>query len=154
DLECDRVGGFVAADLAALERLASEAARTMQRLWLLRHLRGKARQLESLITAGQSLVTKLQQHELFATLTRQARHMMQARACALYLHEKKTVQLAALAGEVERPTTTEPVPLESSFVASAVHTRRQVAFADIQSPDFRELADLPQDATLASVLAT
>ena len=69
DLESDRVAGFTPADLALLEALAAEAARVMQRLWQLSHLQNKARQLESLITAGQSLVTKLESFELFETLT-------------------------------------------------------------------------------------
>ena len=34
-----------------------------------------------------------------------------------------------------------------------MHTRKPVAFADIQSPEFHDLADLPQDPALRSVLA-
>ena len=37
------------ADLALLEQFAAEAARVMQRLWQLGHLKEKARQLESLL---------------------------------------------------------------------------------------------------------
>src|SRR5690606_30763077 len=87
DLESDRVGGFTRDDLALLEELATEIARVMQRLWEVGHLKTKARQLESLISAGQSLVTKLDQQELLDAFTRDARHMLQARACALYLHD-------------------------------------------------------------------
>ena len=59
DLESDRPSAFSAGDLAILARLAAEAGLVMQRLWQLGHLGAKARQLESLITAGQSLVAKL-----------------------------------------------------------------------------------------------
>jgi signal transduction histidine kinase len=156
DLESDRTRAFIAADLALLEQLTAEAARVMQRLWLLRHLQGKARQLESLIATGQSLVTKLEQQELFDNLTRDTRSMLQATACALYLYDTAagTVQLASLASAHATAAPTTPLPLDSCLVASAIHTRRQVAFADIRSPEFRELADLPADATLTSVLAT
>lgn len=156
DLESDRVGGFNARDLTALEHFARESARVMQRLWQLRHLQAKARQLESLITAGQSLVTKLEQQELFDTLTREARTMLSARACGLYLHdaENQTIRFASLTGGAISPLPVEPLPLDSCLVASAIHTRRAVSFADVQSPDFRELADLPADPTLTSVLAT
>lgn len=156
DLECDRAHGFSPADLALLEQFAAEAARVMQRLWQLRHLQGKARQLESLITAGQSLVTKLEQQELFDTLTREARRMMQARACALYLHDvaTQTVRFVSLTGATIAPLPDKPLPLDSCLVASAIHTRRQVAFPDVQSPEYRELLDLPSDRTLISVLAT
>jgi signal transduction histidine kinase len=156
DLESDRVDSFTPADLAALELFARESARVMQRLWTLRHLRGKARQLESLISAGQSLVTKLEQQELFDTLTREARRMLPARACALYLHnaEAQTVRFASFTGVVIAPLPSGDLPLDSCLVAAAIHTRRAIAFADVQSPEFGELADLPHDRLLASVLAT
>ncbi len=156
DLESDRVGGFTPADLALLEQFAAEAARVMQRLWQLGHLKSKARQLESLITAGQSLVTKLEQQELFDTLTREARHMMQARACALYLHdaERGTVRCASISNAIDLAAPSGELELDSCLVASPIHTRHQVWFADIQSPEYRELLDLPADATFRSVLAT
>lgn len=156
DLESDRVGGFTPADLTLLEHLASEAARVMQRLWQLGHLKAKARQLESLITAGQSLVTKLEQQELFDTLTREARHMLQARACALYLHDaaRGTVRCASLTNAAEAPLPPGELELDSCLVASPIHTRHQVWFSDIQSVEYRELLDLPPDPALRSVLAT
>ncbi|MSU50486.1 MAG: GAF domain-containing protein [Opitutus sp.] len=156
DLENDRVGGFTAGDLALLEQFAAEAARVLQRLWQLGHLKNKARQLESLITAGQSLVTKLEQQELFDTLTREARNMMQARACALYLHDATTgtVRCASLTNGTATHSTSGALDLDSCLVASPIHTRHQVWFPDIQSPEFRELLDLPPDPTLRSVLAT
>lgn len=156
DLESDRVGGFTHGDRRVLERLAAEAARVMQRLWLLRHLYGKARQLESLITAGQSLVTKLEEHELFDTLAHVACDMLQAKACAFYLHDPaaKTVQLATLIGSAAVPFPNKPLPIDSCLTATIVHTRRQIYFANIQSGEFRELADLPRDPALVSLLAT
>lgn len=156
DLESDRVGGFTAEDLALLERFAAEAARVMERLWQLGHLKAKARQLESLITAGQSLVTKLEQQELFDTLTREARHMMQARACALYLHNAhtETIRCASFTNGSVTPQPAGELPLDSCFTAAPIHTRRQVSFVDVQSPEFGELLDLPPDPSLRSVLAT
>jgi signal transduction histidine kinase len=156
DLESDRIGGFVPADLSVIEQLAREAACVMQRLWQLRHLQGKARQLESLITAGQSLVTKLEQQELLDTLTREARLMLNARACALYLHDAGggTVRFASVTGPAGLVAASDSMPLESCLVASAIHTRRAVAFTDVQSPEFRELSDVPADPTLTSLLAT
>jgi len=156
DLESDRVGGFAQADLALLEALAAEAARVLQRLWQLQHLQGKARQLESLITAGQSLVTKLEQFELFKTLTHAASDLLRARTCALYLHDAAAGTLrcsfVASAGTVSPPS--EPLPLDTCLLAAAVHTRRQVAYLDVQAPEYAELADLPRDPALRSLLAT
>jgi signal transduction histidine kinase len=156
DLESDRIGGFSANDLKLLERFAIDAGRALERLWQLGHLKDKARQLESLITAGQSLVTKLEQHELLDTLTREAQRMLQARACALYLHDagSGTVRCASLSTTSQTPAPAGELPLDSCLVASPIHTRRQIAFPDIQSAEFGELLDLPDDTSLRSMLAT
>jgi signal transduction histidine kinase len=156
DLERDRVGGFGPADLERLETFAAEAAFVMQRLWQLTHLRDKARQLESLITAGQSLVTKLEQFELFETLTHAANDLLRSRTCVLYLHEAATgtLRCAFVASSGTASLPAEPLPLDSCLVAAAVHTRRQVAFLDVQAPENSELLDVPRDPELRSLLAT
>ncbi|MEO7412989.1 MAG: GAF domain-containing protein [Opitutaceae bacterium] len=156
DLECDRVGGFGAEDLELLQQLSDESARVMQRLWQHAHLRDKARQLEALITTGQSLVSKLELQELFDTLTRDASAMMQVHACALYLHDALagTVRFGSWTNAEVAPVPEDDLPLDSCLVAAAIHTRRQVAFANIHSPEFAELLDLPRDESLRSLLAT
>ena len=156
DLESDRPAAFSPADLAALEQLATEAAQVMQRLWELGHLRGKARQLEALISAGQSLVTKLEEQALFDTFTREARRMFDARACGLYLYDaaRHTLRCTALTSANPIPAPAGDHPLDSCLFSSPVHTRRPIWFSEIQSPDYRDLPDLPADSSLRSVLAT
>lgn len=78
----DAAGSYVPGDIESLVRIANAAALVLRRLWELRHLQGKARQLEALIATGQALVGKLEQRELFDTLARDASAMMQAKACA------------------------------------------------------------------------
>ena len=154
-LDRDLPGSYGAGDLARLVRLANEAARVLQRLWELRHLRGKARQLEALIATGQALVGKLEQRELFDTLTRDASAMMQAHTCAFFLHDpgSASLRLVSYTGDAETLSPEGDLPLRSCLSASAVHTRKPVSFADIQSPEFRDLSDLPKDPELRSVLA-
>src|ERR1019366_2287869 len=151
----DLRGSYGAGDLARLVRLSDEAARVLGRLWDLRHLRGKARQLEALIATGQALVGKLEQRGLFDTLTRDASAMMQARACAFFLHDPRSacLRLASYTGEAETLSPEGDLPLRSCLFASVVHARRPVSFADIRSPEFLDLLDLPRDPAIRSVLA-
>lgn len=155
-LDHARVSGFTPNDLDRLARLADEASRVMQRLWELGHLQGKARQLETLLATGQSLVSKLEQQALFDTLTRDTRHLMQARACALYLYSEETgtVRVASFDGQAAVPPPEGDLPIDSCLIGAAIHTRRAVAFVDIQSPEFLDLIDLPRDPALHSVLTT
>lgn len=154
-LERSGAPAFAPADLDLLARCAETAAQALLRLWQLDHLREKARQLEVLLTGGQALVSKLEQRELFEALAGDTRRMLRAAACALYLYEPGTaaVQLVAFAGSGAPPPSGN-LPIDSCLVASAIHTRRAVAFADLQSPEFLDLADVPRDRGLRSVLAT
>ncbi len=154
-LDSDTPGAFTEADLQLLVRFTTEITAVLQRLWQLGHLKSKARQLETLITTGQSLVAKLQPQELFDTLTRDARHVLSARACALYLHDPAagTLRFGALTSAHATPVPNETFPLDACAFAGAVHTRRPVTFSNIRSPEFRDLPDLPHDPSLHSVLA-
>jgi GAF domain-containing protein len=121
-LSRDAAGAYGPADMDGLVRLADVAARVLRRLWDLRHLREKARQLETLIATGQALVGKLEQRQLFDTLTRDATAMMQAKACALYLLDPGSGDLR-LASYRGAPGTLAPegdLPLRLCLAASAV----------------------------------
>jgi signal transduction histidine kinase len=154
-LERDQPGAYRPADIESLVRMANVAALVLRRLWELRHLQGKARQLEALIATGQALVGKLEQRELFDTLARDAAAMMQAKACAFFLFDPAgaTLHLASYRGEPDTLTPEGDLPLRLCLSASAVRTRKPVSFSDIQSPEFHDLLDLPRDVTLRSVIA-
>jgi GAF domain-containing protein len=157
DLESDRTAGFSPSDLNLFATLANEAARVLPRLWQVDRLKAKARQLESLVNTGQTLVTKLERQELFDTLTREARHMLAARACALYQHEAEhgSVRLASFAGEAAWTPPDGKLPLASCLVGTAIQKRRQMSYADVSaSPDYAELVDLPPDPGLKSALVS
>ncbi len=156
NLDSERLNGFSDADYQLFIRLTHEATAVIQRLWRLNQLRGKARELESLIGIGQSLVTKLEPQELFDTITRDARQITQTRACALYVYDsvQASVRLASLDSAHLIDAPTESLPLDSCLVSAAILTRRQVEYANVQSPEFIDVVDLPRDAGLRSMLAT
>jgi signal transduction histidine kinase len=166
NLDSDRLGGFSAVDLALLDRLTSESSTVVQRLWQLRQFQGKARQLETLITIGQSLVSKLEEKELFDTVTREARQIMGSRLCALYLCDaaQATVQLVSMstpvqadpataAGSPPPPPPAEQLPLSHCLIASVLHAKRQIEFQNLPSPEYADVIDLPRGHNLHSMLA-
>lgn len=154
NLDSDALGGFTEADLQLLILCTQEATAVVSRLWQLRQLRGKARQLESLITTGQTLVTKLDQQELFDTVTRDARQILQCRTCTLFLYDesRSTVSLASVSSTHALDLVAQDLPLDSCLIASVVHTHKQVDYLNIQSAEFRDLLDLPRDRDLRTVL--
>lgn len=152
----DEANHFTTDALGLLEMLSQETARVLRRLWLLAQLEGKARQLETLIAIGHTLVGKLEPDVVFDSLTRDARQIFGSRACALYLHDSRadTVRCVSLAAPAHIVRPSEVLPTASCLVGVTVHTRRQTEFADIRSPEFLTLADLPDDPELHSVLIT
>jgi signal transduction histidine kinase len=52
------------------------------------------------------------------------------------------------------PPALEALPVDACLVSIAIRMQHSVAFSDIQSPEFRQFADLPLDPSLRSVLAT
>ena len=160
NLDSDQRGGFTEADLALFVRLTAEATTVVQHLWRIRQLEGKAAQLEALITIGQSLVTKLEEDELLDSVTREARRIMGMRLCALYLHDpaRQTARLVSCAGADAPPAGDGPqpagdLPLDHCLTASVFHTKRQVEFHNVQSPDYADVIDLPRAERLHSLLA-
>ena len=158
NVDGDRPGAFSDTDLELMLTLTTEATIVMERHWELQNLQGKERQLQSLISIGQSLVTKLEPQELFDSLARDARNITAAQACALFLHEPETgtsnARLVAYDGPPPEHLPSGSLPLDSCLVASAIHTRRAVEFANVQSPEFVDVIDLPRESSLRSMLAT
>lgn len=156
DLEGDRVQQFTPADLALFERLTQEATLIVQQLWRMQALQAKAGQLETLLTTGQALVAKLESQELLDTLARDTRRMLQGSACALYLHDaaRDTLRFGAFDAPGAPGLPAGEHPAGASFAVTALHTKKQVEFADVRSADFRGMADLPPIATLHAALLT
>ena len=155
-LDRDTTAAFTEVEKESLAALGHEASGVLRRLWQVRHLQGKARQFETLIQIGHSLVSKLDQQELFDAFTRDARGMMQARACGLYLYDSstQTVRVGSYISDAMPDVPAGDLPLDSCLIAAAIHSRRPVAYPNIQSPGFLDVADLPKEEGLKSLLAT
>src|SRR5258708_6465313 len=160
NVDSDRVDGFTDVELERLILFTNEATVVVQRLWLIRHLKDKGRQLETLINIGQSLVSKLEHQELYDTVTREARSILNARICVFYLHqpENKTVKAASVATVAAFDQTglppREELPLEVCLTASVIHTKKAAEYINIQNPEFYDVIDLPREKSLRSLLAT
>ncbi|HRP06669.1 MAG TPA: ATP-binding protein, partial [Opitutaceae bacterium] len=160
NLDSDVTGFFSEDDLTLLVRFTGEATAVMQRLWHLQQLREKARQLETLIGIGQSLVSKVEERELCESITRDALQITRARACGLYLFDqpRSVLRLIALTSPDSpaplTPARDQDLPLESSAVGSVCHTRKQLELTNVRSPEYLEVTDLPSGDSLRSMLAS
>jgi signal transduction histidine kinase len=155
NLDSDTVHGFGPDHLASITVLAEEVTAVLLRLWQLQHLRGKASQLENLVNAGLTLVTKLERQELHDAITRDTLRLLSCRASLLFEYNPSRRQLRAvsLAGLPETSPPEGDLPLESCLVAATLSTRRHLEFANVRSPEFLDVVDLPRHPALRSLLA-
>lgn len=158
NLDADRAAAFSPNDLERLCRFAQEASRTLHRRWELERLQRESAQLETLVELGHSLVTRLEESDLLATLTRSGRGLFAARLCTLHACDpaQRTFELQAASSEIDVPDNVlrrEPLPAEHSLLATALRIGRVVEFQDVNGATGHGAVDLPTDPTLCSMLA-
>ncbi len=154
-LDADATGSWSAVDLIDFVQLATEAARTLQHIWLLRGLREKARQLETLTIVGQSLVAKLQLQELLDTITRETREIFGSCIGAILLHQTElgTLSAESWSGPAEfLPPPKENWPGGDCLANAVVRTGRIVEYSHLHSAEVLELRDVPRSPVVQAAL--
>ena len=158
NLDADRANAYGESDLGRLVLLAAEAARTLHSLWQAERLRGESSQLETLVNLGHSLVARLDERDLLATLTRSGRGLFDARLCTLHVHDAATRTLtlhawSSVADFAAVALPTAALPEEESMLATALHAQRVIEFQGLDSTGAHGAADRPRDPALSSALA-
>jgi len=157
NVNSDTVNAFGDQEANILTQLTSEATKVVGRLWLISQLRIKARQLESLITTGQSLVSKLELQAVLDTATQQALSLMPCRLCAVLLlnPDGETLRLAALSGQDNNPADlAENLALADSVIGSAIRRKKQVEVLNLARTEEHHFTRLVASAGLVSLLVT
>lgn len=158
NLDSNQPGTYSEADLARLVRFADEASRTLSRLWQLDRLRSESTQLETLVNLGHSLVARLEEGDLLATLARSGRELFDARLCTLRSHQgaARTLTLqawSAVPGFDPGTLRRDPIPEAESILATALRGQRVVEFQSLAQLGTHGAADVPTDRSLCSALA-
>ncbi len=158
NIDADHPDAFTEVDLQRLVRFALEASRTLHRRWQLERLQGESAQLETLVELGHSLVARLDEGDLLATLTRSGRSLFDARLCTLHACDPSQLmfELQAWSSELNFSDTAlgrEPFAATHSLLATALRVGRVVEFQDLNGIGGHGAVDLPADASLCSLLA-
>lgn len=157
NVDSENLSAFGDHELKILTLLTGEASKAVGRLWLINQLRIKARQLESLITTGQTLVSKLELQAVLDTATHQALSLISSRLCAVFLLNPggKSLRLAALAGhDGQRLEYAENLELADSAIGSAIHHKKQIEVLNLARTEEHHFSKLASSAGLASLLCT
>lgn len=156
NVDSERTNAFDEQSLKILTLLTNEASRVVSRLWLIKQLRTKANQLESLVNMGQRLVGKLEADEIMSALAKEGRHLLGCHSCALFLLKPGDEELR-LHSMINRKGTldvTAELNLNDSALSAAIHRRKQVEVTNLLFTEENEFIALIEREGLVSMLAS
>jgi len=87
NVDSTRRDAFSAEDEELLVAIANQSAQIIQNSWLYQAVAHNARQLESLFSVAQSVISSLNLHEILQRVTRDACRLMDTKVCSLMLGE-------------------------------------------------------------------
>jgi len=156
NIDSETLNAFNEDDLKLLTLLTDDATRVVSKLWLIKQLTRKASQLESLISMGQKLVSKLELGDLLDNITNEALNIMNCKVCALFMLSKnsKILTLRSMAGVSTNPEYEESLNLEDSAIGTAITHKKQVEVVDLSRTEEYHFIPLAQKEGLISMLSS
>lgn len=142
--------------LRALCDLSAESTRLLSRLWQARQWRTKARHLESLIKAGQDLVSLHHLETILHNLLEEARRLLDCRLCAIFLLTKnpQRLRLEAISGADGKLDHGEELALSDSALGVAILRKKQVEVPDLARTEEHHFVSITQREGLVSLLCS
>ncbi len=133
NIDSDTPDAFGEEDLKFLLLITAEATRVARNLWLIQQLKTKASQLESVLTIGQRLVSKLELQEIIDSITLEARKIIACRLCAVFLTAGETdhMELYSVNGDSGSFAGLPPLSIDESSVGAAIRRKKQIEVLDL-----------------------
>jgi signal transduction histidine kinase len=156
NVDSEQHDAFDDAALKILTLLTNEASRVISKLWLIKQLRAKAHQLESLVNMGQGLVGELDLDAVLRSLAREGRQLMDCHSCALFLHspEQRQLKLHTMIGRSGEIAADACFLVEESSLGPAIHRQKQVEVSDLPFSVENDFIHVVQSQGLVSMLAS
>ena len=149
-------GCFTEDDQKLLILLAAEASRVVGRIWHVQQLKTKAAQLQSLVNAGEKLVSKMETETVILGIAEEACHFTGCHMSAIYTFDNQEKRLR-LNVAMDRDGTIdleEELSLRDSSLGYAVQNMRQIEVFDLPKTEEHHLVFYTQEVGLSSMLVT
>ncbi|MGB0370131.1 MAG: GAF domain-containing protein [Opitutales bacterium] len=156
NVDSEEVGAFDDHNLKSLTLLTNEAAKVVSRLWLIRQLKTKAGQLQSLVNVTGRIVSKIELPEVLVDVVRESRSLLGSRMCALFLLSKdqKTLRLASLIGPDGKPIRyQEAIQTADCSMGTVVQHQKSIEAPDISRSEEHHFTELIRQENLVSMLS-
>ena len=155
NVDSEEVNAYGESSLKILTLLTNEATRVVSRLWLIKQLRTKANQLQSLVMISQQLAGEIDSDVLMEALARQAHHLIDGEGSALFLlspDQKDLLLHSFMSGE---SLSKEPaiIPLDHSALGAVIHRKKQIEVHDLNFSEENAFLATIQREGFTSMLA-
>ena len=155
NVDSETVACFDQQALKILTLLTNEATRVVSKLWLIRQIRAKANQLESLVNLGRRITGELDPERISQSLATEGRQLMNGHACSLSLLDPdgETLHIQNMIGRDGPLPARQRVLIRESAVGIAIQRRRPVEVVNLPLVEESEFQQTIRQHGLVSMLA-
>ena len=155
NVDSRRRNAFSAEDEDLLVAIANQSAQVIQHSWLYQAVAHNARQLESLYSVAQSIISSLDLQEILQRVTRDACRLMDTKVCSLMLlnQTRDCLELRACHGASADYLRKPPVPVADSLVGFVVRRAKPLQVYNVQEHDAYRHTELARREGLVSLLS-
>jgi len=155
NVDSTRRDAFSVEDEQLLVAIADQSAQVIQHSWLYQAVAHNARQLESLYSVAQSIISSLNLQEILQRVTRDACRLMDTKVCSLMLLNpaRDHLELRACHGASANYLRRPPLPAADSLVGFVVRRAKPLRVYNVQEYDAYRHTELARREGLVSLLS-
>jgi signal transduction histidine kinase len=156
NVNSEQVGAFDAQSHKILKLLTNEATRVVTQLWLIRQLRTKANQLETLVNVSQNIVGELASDDILRGLAKEGRKLMDCQCCAVFLldPDQTHLELHSMVGRQGPVDVINRLAINTSAMGTAIVRRKQIEVNNLAFTEENDFQHVIQQQGLVSMLAS
>jgi len=155
NVDSTRRDAFSAEDEELLVAIAHQSAQVIQNSWLYQAVAHNARQLESLVSVAQSILSSLNLQEILQRVTRDACRLMDTKVCSLLLLDptRHYLELCACYGAGAEYLQKPPLPVDDSATGFVIRRRKPLRVYNVQEHDEFRHTEMARKEGLVSLLS-
>ena len=155
NVDSTKVDAFSATDEARLVDMAFEAAHWLELAWEIDQLRLKSRQLTSLVSTAQTILSATNPDEILEQITLQTFRLMKTRLCSVFLlsEDGSELVLRACHGGSQLYRDKPNLRTEDSLLGSVVTRHKPITVVDVGKEKGYIQGDIARKERLVSMLA-
>jgi len=155
NVDSTRRNSFSMEDEELLVAIANQSAQVIQNSWLYQAVAHNARQLESLLSVAQSVISSLNLQEVLQHVTRDACQLLDTKVCSLMLLNpaRDLLELLACHGAGDEYLSKPPLLVADSLVGFVVRRRKPLRVDNVQEHDEYRNTEMARKEGLVSLLS-